>query len=530
MSVLFYTMDMIRNVTSFWNRLWTLVSTRTKRLWKQFRLLKRRYQVIIVAILLLLIIAIIALARSGGAETALDQSKTVTLATVGSLSGGEGGVNILGTVRSITEANVLAQAGGTVQRVHTSINSKVPAGFIILELDNASESAAVLQAQGVYEGAIAARNISGAQTGEAKTAALTTYRSIFTSLDGSLKNQVDSFFGVNTAVGPQLLISPGQVPNLPSRRASITASMDTWRANLAVADSQDPAILLSQAGSTLQTVSSFLVDLAVAANKPDSQATATQIANLATARATVDGLLASLSVARDSYNAKKTAGDDTGATAGAQAQVKQALGALRGAQANLEKKLVRAPISGTINFLPSRVGDYVTPLMHVATVAQNGALEIVAYVGESERENLAVGMKVRVEEKYDGIITTVAPALDPVTKQIEVHVAVDTGSALVNGQSVRISLPGSVIATTTAQTGPVLLPLTAVKLQADKRTVFSVDADGRLVAHEVTIGTVRGDKIEILSPLSSDMQIVVDARGLADGEKVQIADVTRNTL
>lgn len=521
---------MIRNVTSFVRRLSLSASSRSKRLWKQFRMLKKGYQAIIVVLLIALIGGGITLLRAGGSEKNLDQSKTVTVATVGSLSGNESSVNIIGTVRSITEANVLAQAGGTVQRVHTSINAKVPAGFIILELDNASESATVLQAQGVYEGAIAARNISGAQTGEAKTSALTTYRAVFTSLDGSLKNQVDSFFGVNTAVGPQLLISPGQVPNLPARRAKITAFMDTWRANLAQADSQDPGILLSQASTNVQTVSSFLVDLAVAANKPESLATATQLANLAAARATVDGLLASLSVARDSYNAKKTAGDDTGATASAQAQVKQALGALRGAQANLEKKLVRAPISGTINFLPSRVGDYVTPLMHVATVAQNGALEIVAYVGESERDNLAAGMKVRVEEKYDGIITTVAPALDPVTKQIEVHVAVNTGSELVNGQSVRIGLPGAVVATTSANVGPVLLPLASVKLQADKRIVFSVDAEGRLIAHDVTIGTVRGDKIEILSPLSSDLQIVIDARGLAEGEKVLVADITRATL
>lgn len=520
---------MIRNVTSFVRRVGLSASIRSKRLWKQFRMLKKAYQIIIILILAGLIIGGVAIARSGGTETALDQSKTVTVATVGSLSGNESSVSIIGTVRSITEANVLAQAGGTVQRVHTSLNGKVPAGFIILELDNASESASVLQAQGVYEGAIATRNISGAQTGEAKTSALTSYRSVFTSLDGSLKNQVDSFFGVNTAVGPQLLISPGQVPNLPARRAKITAFMDTWRANLSQADSQDPEVLLSQASTNVQIVSSFLVDLAVAANKPDSLATATQLANLATARATVDGLLASLSVARDSYNAKKTAGDDTGATASAQAQVKQALGALRGAQANLEKKLVRAPISGTVNFLPVRVGEYVTTLMHVATVAQNGALEIVAYVGEADRSNVTPGMKVRVLDTYDGVVTSVGEALDPVTKQIEVHIAVDSASGLVNGQSVRISLPSSTQSKTPTSTGPILLPLSAVKLRTDERIVFTV-VEGRLVATPVTIGEVRGETIEITSVLSPDLQIVVDARGLAEGEKVQMASVNQGTL
>jgi hypothetical protein len=50
-----------------------------------------------------------------------------------------------------------------------------------------------------------------------------------------------------------------------------------------------------------------------------------------------------------------------------------------------------------------------------------------------------------------------------------------------------------------------------------------VGADGRLVAHIVTIGEVRGDRIQITSPLDSDLRIVIDARGLSEGQKVQVA-------
>lgn len=176
-----------------------------------------------------------------------------------------------------------------------------------------------------------------------------------------------------------------------------------------------------------------------------------------------------------------------------------------------------------MNFLPIRVGDYVTAFTHVATVAQNGALEIVAYVSEDERAALAVGDRVMVEETLSGIVTSIAPALDPVTKQIEIHVAVEGADTLVNGQSVRIAVPAPVSAT--AQTGgTVLLPLSAVKLYADSRVVFTVDGDGRLVARAVEIGEVRGDRIEVLSGLTPDLRIVTDARGLAEGQKVKLSN------
>jgi HlyD family secretion protein len=205
--------------------------------------------------------------------------------------------------------------------------------------------------------------------------------------------------------------------------------------------------------------------------------------------------------------------------------VKIALGSLNAAKAQLEKTFVRAPISGTINFLPIHVGDYVGQMSHVATVAQNGALEIVAYISEESRANLTVGAPVTVENTYPAIVTSIAPALDPITKQIEVHIALTGKSSLVNGQSVRINLPGAAVSTATTA-GPLLLPLTSLKLTPSARVVFSVGEDSRLVAHTVTIGDVHGDRIEITTPLPADLQIVTDARGFSEGQKVTVATTT----
>jgi RND family efflux transporter MFP subunit len=434
---------------------------------------------------------------------------------VASLSGGANTINIVGEVRSKSEASILAQANGVVEAVHTTLGASVPAGYVLAELENSSQAAAVLQAEGAYEAALASQHAVSANS--APIDANNTYHTAFSSLETTLAVYVDSFFGTQQATGPQLLITPGPTPtgDLSKKRAAITALMNDWRSSLPTSTAKDPMQLLAEAESTTQAVSIFLDELATAAFDPSSTATATQLADLATARSAVSTLRATIAAAENSYRSGSVS-----STASVDASVKSALGSLRAAQANLEKTLVRAPISGTVNFFSVRVGDYVTALSHVATVAQNGALEIVAYASGDNRDLLFSGEKVDIEGDGHGVVTSVSPALNPETKQIEVHIAVDAPSTLENGQSVSVVLKSAPTAATT--TGPLLLPLTALKLTPSARVVFSVGADGRLVSHPVEIGDVHGDRIEVRTALPGDLMIVKDARGLSDGEKVTV--------
>lgn len=512
------------------------VSVRT---WAWYRGRTRWQQIAIAAALVVLCIGGIVFLRSTGPSTASDNLRTVTLESVGALSGTGSSVSIIGNVRSVTEADILAQSGGTVRRVNTKIGQSVGAGSIIAELENASERAAVLSAEGAYESALAARSITQAQAGnaeeslaEAETSARNTYRTAFTSIDSLLTVEVQSLFG-GSSITPGLLLSTGSGARLGGeyrelRRTEIPA----WRNSLATANTKNPETLLNEAERVTQRLSAFLIELARAAAQSDSGATATQKANIASARAEVDALLATLSSERDSLRSAQTAAtvgsrqsqSQGGEVASADAAVKSALGGLRAAQAQLEKTIVRAPIGGTVNFLPVRVGDYVTAFTHVATVARNNALEIVAYVSEDDRALLAAGTKVMVEDSIPGIVTSVSPALDPVTKQIEVRVAITGESELVNGRSVRIALPNVAAPAAEAPTGPVLLPLAAVKLSGDSRLVFTVDEEGRLAARAVDVGEVRGDRIEVTSPLPQELRIVTDARGLAAGQKIRVKE------
>lgn len=513
----------MQSITNRILRITAATKVRAARSWAWYRNRSRWQQIAIAALLLALIGGGIALARGGTATPAASQMRTVTLASVGSLSGNGSGTSIVGSVRSVTEAELHSEAGGTVKSVRTTLGATVPAGFVIATLDNASEAAAVLQAEGAYDSAIASRNSQSLP--DTRTSARDTYRAAYTSIDTAVQNDIDQFFGSPTPTGPRLLINMGPSSDLPRKRNVIEDRMKVWLQRLATSASTDPAALLDQATADTQAVSAFLLELSRAANATDSDASADQMAALASARASVDTTLARLTAAR--------AGLRTGtvsATASADASVKSALGSLRAAQASYEKTRIRATIGGTVNFLPIKIGQYVSSFEHVATIANNGALEIVAYVPEETRNSLSVGMKVEVEGGHEGTITEMADALNPVTKQVEVHIAVDAAPDLINGQSVRITLPAESGVKTEAEApaGPiqVLLPLTSVKLLPNSRAVFTVDTEGRIVAHTVTIGDVVGDRIQVISGVTADMRIVTDVRGLSAGQKVQIDEAT----
>jgi RND family efflux transporter MFP subunit len=508
----------MQGIRAFFRRLASAIRSIASAAWRRYRRFPFWLQAAVAALLLLAVLALVSFLHGGNAEDAGDQLPVVTLAPAGSLSGGAAGASIIGTVRSVSEAELVAEAGGQVEAVNARVGQQVPAGFVIAELENATEAAQALSAQGSYDAAVAAR--AAVSPVDADANARNAYRSAYATLQTALTTEADQFFGAESATGPHLLISAPMFPygELSRERAALDAALDAWQRALPDAGAADPQALITRAQAVVQQAADFLTNLAEAANAHDSNATPEQLAALAAARSSVSGLASTLSSAREAYRSKSVS-----STATADASVKQALGALRLAEANLEKTRVRAPIGGTVNFLPLHVGDYVTSGEHVATVAQNGALEIVASASEEQAAALSPGQKVVVEGGATGTITAVAPALDPVTKQVEVDASVPADAGLVSGASVRLVLPAAAAVATS--TGPLSLPLSAVKLTQDSRVVFTVE-EGRLVAHPIELGAVHGSQVEVVTALPADLMIVTDARGLAEGQQVEVASTT----
>ncbi len=127
--------------------------------------------------------------------------------------------------------------------------------------------------------------------------------------------------------------------------------------------------------------------------------------------------------------AQQNAADGSTAVSATQAAITQAQGALAAARAALERSIIRAPISGTINSLSLKRGDFIQMTAPVLTVANNHALEVIAYITATDAPRIAVGGKAILEGDISGVITRIAPALDPLTKKIEVRIGLPTGQA-----------------------------------------------------------------------------------------------------
>jgi RND family efflux transporter MFP subunit len=452
----------------------------------------------------------------------------VTVASVAALAAPAGPLPVTGTVTSVDQATILAQTSGQIVALNHAIGDRVAAGAVIAAFDNASQKAAVEEAQGAYDAAVvAAERVSGSSTENTTAAALAALASAYSALDDAVHTRADQLFTNARSTAPVLALTvpdSALVAKLANERAALDPVLADVRSLAGSATTSTIAQASASASADVELVLAFLDDLIRAVNEtpPSQTASAAVLAadqvSLAAARAETVALLSGITSAKTAY--------DANSVSAAAAGVKQASGALAAAEAALEKTLVRAPIAGVIVSLPVTQGDFVSMNAPVAIVSNPGSLYIDVGVTSSDARTLSVGNRAVVGGSVPGVVTFIAPALDPMTGKIEVKVALTgNASALTAGEVVPVSLDRSLAAVAPAASASLSIPIIAAKIAPEGPEVFTVSTTSALVAHPVTLGTILGSSVVVVSGVTPDMLIVTDARGLASGETV-IVDAT----
>ncbi len=475
---------------------------------------------------------------SGDGDTVDNNTaKSVQVATPATL-GNEGTFSLIGNVRAASEATITAESAKRVTSVNTSLGNRVSAGEILITLENSSERAAVLQAEGVYEAAVASAEQSGLSVSEAENNLSAARRSAINSLRGSYNsvftivvNDIDDFFSTPTLYPGLKLTGYGQTDLLNSTRIEYQTLLPQWknRTDTLTTNSNLQAETEYAIARLNKTVNFLELFIPLFSRQDNSRYTDTELqnftANFSNQRAslltlinTLESNLTAVENAEEALQKARIAASG-GRTSAADAQIKQALGSLRSAQANLGKTILRAPISGTVNQLDVRVGDFATAFATLALIANNNALEIITYVGENERNQIEIGDTVLIDNQYEGVITQIAPAVDAITRKTEVRIATES-TEITAGDTVRINKE---FVTEEAEDGPIIIPITAVKFEAENGYIFQIE-NNVLVKKEVVLGSVFGSQIEITEGMQSDTEFVVDARGLVTGQTVEIAN------
>lgn len=485
-------------------------------------------------VVILLVVAFIIRFSSDNTDETTSVVPVVVTASISELSGQQS-ISLLGTVRAVSEADIQTETAGRVTSVSVALGDSVSAGQTIATLENAQERAAVLQAEGAYEAAVAASSLSNISVDSAEdnltsvqNTAIQAAQSAYTTVSNAFYTELDELYKNPDSGIPQPYVVGDDSGYLRNERIAFRTVLPDWQnqvSSLTVNSDIDAALAtsLSYTNRTRSLIDAFIVALQDRTSETlNGVAVTTWITTLNTERAALNAQSNALTAARSSIKGAEDAvekakiGGTNSEISTANAQVKQALGVLRSAQANLAKTILTSPISGTVNELNINLGDFVSSFTPVAKVANNNALQVTVFVGESDLNKLTVGDSVIIDNEFEGSVTHIGAGVDRDTQKTEVKIATETNK-LTNGDTVTVTL---IDASTENTDQTTVLPISAIKFTADDGYVYTV-RDGVLFENPIEIGTIRGGFVEVVRGITSDMEIVVDARGLTAGSKVE---------
>ncbi|MBX9765070.1 efflux RND transporter periplasmic adaptor subunit [Patescibacteria group bacterium] len=469
-----------------------------------------------------------------GAKTEdADNFRQITLSSVADVSSGEP-ITVIGEIRSVSEADVAPDSGGRVVGVYRKIGDFVNAGAIIAEIENSSQKAAVAQAEAALDRAKSVSTLSGISVGSASASAETARQNAYAAINDAVVRKADeTFYSTGSGKTFYIPVTNSQLKyTLEGERATIETVLDRHASVRGKAFSDAELIVelqtLENEARTVRTFLAHLVD-ALSGGIASGSITTAQIegyeANANGALSSVTALEASLGGASGGLQSAKE--NLTQGRSGENADIALAQASLSAAKAVLEKTIIRAPISGTINSISLETGNFATPGVPSVRIVNVSGLEAVAFLSERDLPRVTVGASVRISGIADGRVSRVAPALNPNTRKAEVRIAIvrtDTGNKFVSGQSATIEIAPA----RRENDQTIFVPIASVKITPDGSVVFIATEEdvekGTAVLESVpvTLGTLSGGKVEITSGLSLNNIIVSDARGLKDGQTVLI--------
>ncbi len=182
---------------------------------------------------------------------------------------------------------------------------------------------------------------------------------------------------------------------------------------------------------------------------------------------------------------------------------------------------VKAPFDGVVTALDLYIGQSVSPQAAVAEIINPQTFELEVGVDAAVADRLAAGKSAQLMlagKAIDVPIRSVGLKVDERSKQVKVRLALPNIFFKIN-QNLSARLP---LTTVGATKSSFFIPLDAVIIGSDSQFVYIYE-QGQAKKVAVTVGSVAGDQIEILSGLSPEAQVIVGgAKAITDGQTVNI--------
>lgn len=254
-------------------------------------------------------------------------------------------------------------------------------------------------------------------------------------------------------------------------------------------------------------------------------------------RQQLDNAQISLDHAKDLYQRRKNLWDEKIGTEvdfiNAKNQVDQAQVQLKIYQEQLDWTNVYSDISGTVNVLNIRAGEFFSSAAQGAAVGIGGNsqiqiintdnLKVVVQVPDVYQERIKVGTPVKMtlpglnNKEITGVVHTVAPVINSANRAFNVDI-------YINDKSIRANQVAIVKLQDYTASNVLTIPINTLQTDENGKYVMVAQKDkDQLVAHKksITIGQTYSDKVEVLSGLNAGDELITDGfQGLYEGQLI----------
>lgn len=193
-----------------------------------------------------------------------------------------------------------------------------------------------------------------------------------------------------------------------------------------------------------------------------------------------------------------------------------------GARAMLGYTRIAAPFAGVITARMADPGAMAAPGMPLLQIDSTGALELQTTIPESLIAGVKKGMKIAVTvdslngQHFEGTVAEIVPAADPASHSFLVKIAMPASQSLLAGLSANAEIA-------TGQKQAVLAPRSAIVQRGSLFCAYALDGSGVAQLRYLTLGSIQGDQVEVLSGLSGGEKLVENPadRELA-GKRIEV--------
>jgi membrane fusion protein (multidrug efflux system) len=183
---------------------------------------------------------------------------------------------------------------------------------------------------------------------------------------------------------------------------------------------------------------------------------------------------------------------------------------------------VKSDVKGVVSRLLVNPGAAVNPAVPLMTLVDIDKVKVIAAVDEKKIRFIRLGQTARLTleaypgENFSARVTNISPIANPVNRTIEVELTLpNPGYRIKPGMYAEVEW-------TESRREALVVPLTAVVERGGRKYVFLTDG-GQVRMTPITVGSVTGDAIEVLSGLNPDeLLVTTGASGLNDKDKIRI--------